>query len=356
MGKIAFGLSYNDVLLIPQYSAIVSRAEVELKTIITPGVELKIPLISANMDTVTGVEMAIAIDKLGGLGFIGRFDPPAVQADKIAQIKKAGGRSIGVIGVKDNFLKRAEMLLEAGSLAIHLDIAHAHSLHAIEAISKFKNKYPRISLIAGTVATYQGAYDLFKAGADSVKVGIGGASICTTRIQTGCGVPQITALMEAVRAKKKFKNKYILADSGATNSGDIVKALATGADAYQGGSIFAGCDETPSETIEINGLKYKEYNGSTSRREKLRQLLKDKSHKSESYHLHIEGVEAMVPYKGPLNKIVDELTAGIRSGFSYCGAGNLRELWENAEFIQITEAGLNESRPHAAHLPCQPPM
>lgn len=343
---LPLGLSFNDVLLVPQYSVIYQRSEVDLSTNIAPGIKLKIPLISVNMDTVTGVEMALAMYKLGGIGYIGRFDTPDIQADKISEIKKKGGKSIGVIGVKGDFLERAEKILNAGSIAIHLDIAHAHSAHALEVIKACKNKFPKVPMIAGTIATYEGAYDLFKAGADTVKVGIGGGSTCLTRIMAGSGVPQITAILEANRARLKFKNKFVLADAGATNPGDVVKALAAGADAYQGGSFVAGTDEAPGKIISIEGNLYKEYNGSTSPNEKKRQLQKDKSHKSSTYSLHVEGVNAMVKYKGPVKDVIDSFCAGIRSGFSYSGAKNIIELHQKAKFIRISSAGLRESHAH----------
>jgi len=346
MGPIKLALSYNDVLLVPQYSEISSRGEVDLSTQIAPDITLKIPLIAANMDTVTGVEMAVSMHKLGGMAFIGRFDPPNIQANKVAKIKKKGAESIGVIGVKDDYLKRAEMLLKAGSIALHLDIAHAHSAHGVKVIRDVKKAYPKVTLIAGTVASYKGAFDLLEAGADSLKVGIGAGSICITRIATGHGVPEITAVMEAIRAKNKFKNRFIIADGGASNSGDIVKVLAAGASAYEGGSLFAGTDETPGTIIRKNGIFYKEYNGSTSPEEKVRQLKKDSTNKKPHYSIHVEGVEAMVKYKGPLSEVVDSLTAGIRSGYSYSGAKNIKELWRKAQFIQITGAGYRESQSH----------
>lgn len=346
MGPIKLALSYNDVLLIPQLSSIRSRTEVDLTTKITPDITLKVPLIAANMDTVTGVEMAVEVYKLGGIGFIGRFDPPKIQADKVAKIKKLGGESIGVVGVKDNYIERSEMLLKAGSIALHLDIAHAHATHGLEVIRAVKKKFPKVSLIAGTVATYDGAYDLLKAGADSLKVGIGAGTTCITRIATGHGVPEITAIMDATRAKNKFKNKFVIADAGAANSGDIVKALAAGASAYEGGSWAAGTDEAPGKIITKNGVFYKEYNGSTSLEEKQRQIEKDSSNKKPHYSIHVEGVEGMVKYKGPLSEVVESLSAGIRSGFSYSGATNINELWRKAQFIQITEAGYSESKPH----------
>jgi len=350
MRPIKVGLSYNDVLLIPQFSDIKSRSEVDLSTKISPDISLKIPLIAANMDTVTSVGMAVEIYKLGGMSYMGRFDEPEIQADKIADIKKKGGKTIGVIGVKGDYLDRAEKLLKAGSLALHLDIAHAHSSHALDVVKDCKNRFTDVSMIVGTVATYEGAFDLFKAGADSVKVGIGAGSICITRVNAGSGVPQITAVMEAARAKKKFKNKFIIADGGAASAGDIVKALAAGADAYEGGSIFAGTDEAPGEVINLEGTVYKEYNGSTSLSEKKRQMQKDGSNKNGDYALHIEGVEGLIKYKGPLKKVIAQYLAGIQSGLSYSGARNIRELWKKAQFIQITSAGYKESQSHTVIL------
>jgi IMP dehydrogenase len=159
-------------------------------------------------------------------------------------------------------------------------------------------------------------------------------------------VPQVTAIADAARARKKFTNKFVLADGGAANSGDIVKALACGSDAIIAGSLFAGTEEAPGKIIHKDGVMYKEYNGSTSKTEKMKQVSKDKEGKSEHYIIHVEGVEAMVQYKGPVRNIVEDLCAGIRSGFTYSGATDVRELWKNAQFIQITNAGYRESTPH----------
>jgi IMP dehydrogenase len=334
-------------LLVPRYSRVRSRNDVDLSTIIAPGIALRAPLLSSNMDTVTGVEMAITMDRLGGIGCIGRFDAPEVQVQTVKAITRAGARCIGVIGVKGDALHRAELLLEAGAVALNLDVAHAHSEHAIEVTERCKRHWPDVPLIVGSIATYEAAIDLYEAGADTVKVGIGPGSICVTRINTGAGVPQITAIMDVARARaERFPDRYVIADGGAANSGDIVKALAAGADAYMGGSLFAGSDEAPGEIVERDGALFKHYNGSTSREEKLRQLAKYEAHKHERYHLHIEGVEAMVPAKGPVADVVEALCAGIRSGLSYAGAFTIAELHEQAEFIQITGAGYQESQAH----------
>lgn len=346
MKQIKLALSYNDVLLEPQFSRITSRKHIDLSTQITQDITLKIPLIAVNMDTVVGVDMAIAMYKLGGMAFVPRFDTPELQAEKVNAITKADAGCIAAMGIRDDYTKRAEMLIKAGATAITIDIAHAHTQTCLDAISNFKNRFPHVSMIAGTVATYQGAKDLFEAGADTVRVGVGVGTICTTRIMTGSGVPQITALLEANRAKKLFKNKFILADGGAANSGDIVKALACGASAMISGSLYAGTDEAPGDIIEIQGKLYKQYNGSTSATEKKRQVTKDKTGKESHYVLHVEGVEALVAYKGPVANIVEGLTAGIRSGLSYSGAGTIKEFWRKAQLIQITTAGYRESQAH----------
>ncbi len=346
MGPIKLALSYNDVLLAPRYSKLISRGDVDLSTQIAPDIKLDIPLISINMDTVTGVEMAVAMHRMGAMGFMPRFDTAEIQAKKVSQVVKKGAKTVACIGIKDGTLERAELLLKAGASALTIDIAHAHTQATLDNISKIKNKFPKTSLIVGTIATYEGAFDLFKAGADTVRVGVGAGTICTTRIVAGSGVPQVTAIMEATRAKNKFKNRFVLADGGAANSGDVVKGLACGASAVIAGSLFAGTEEAPGKVINKGGVLYKEYNGSTSKTEKMKQVAKDKKGKNEHYIVHVEGVEAMVHYKGPVRNILEDLCAGVRSGLTYSGARNIQELWKNAQFVQITTAGLRESQAH----------
>lgn len=340
------GLTYDDVLLVPQKLEFSSRQEIDLSTKITPDLILQIPLVSMGMDTVTGVEMAVEFSRLGGISFLPRFDSAEIEAEKIAKIKKQKANIIASIGVRNDFLRRAELCLRAGANAITLDVAHAHAVRVLEAIVKLKNRFPKISMIVGTIATFEGALDLFRAGADCVRVGVGAGTICTTRIVAGSGVPQITAIQDAVRAKGRFKNKYVIADGGATKSGDIVKALAVGADAVACGSLFAGTDEAPGKIIEKNGVFYKEYNASTSKTEKTSQLKKNNNGKTPHFTLHVEGVESLVKYKGPVKVVIGELLAGIKSGLSYSGAKNIKELHQKAKFIQITAAALRESFPH----------
>lgn len=341
---IPLALSFDDVLLVPQKSEIKSRSEVSLKTEIAPDFFLDIPISAANMDSVVGVSMAIAISKKGGIAFYPRFDSPQFQADRISEIKRAGERVFATVGLRDDYLVRAKMSIKAGADGLLLDVAHGHMTKTLQVVKKLKRKF-KVPLVCGTVASYEGAYDLFLAGVDTVKVGIGAGSICTTRIQTGFGVPQITALEEAVRAKKKFKNKFVMSDAGMKNSGDVVKALAVGASFVCTGSLLSGTDETPGEIVERNGQLFKEYNGSTSGVEKLRQIEKYNGHK-EHFKLHVEGVSGLVKYKGSVVDVLDFLCAGIRSGLSYAGARTIPELWKKAKFVQITNAGLRESGAH----------
>lgn len=333
---IQLALSYDDVLLVPQPSPVISRSSVDLSVQITPHVRLKIPLISSNMNTVTGIDMAIALGKLGGLGVLPRFNTPGEEAEMVKSVKAAGVISAASIGIRPGWKDRAASLVSARVNLIVIDVAHGHQHQVLEIIKEFKSAFPDIDLIAGNVATYQAAKDSFAAGADCVKVGVGPGTACTTRIQTGVGVPQITAVMEAARAAKE-NGKTIICDGGTKNSGDIVKGLAAGSHAVMAGSLFAGTDEATGELITQNGKQYKKYNGSASAEEK---------QKRGDYLDHIEGVSTLVPYKGPVEKVVAQLLAGIRSGFSYCGAANLEELHQKAQFVRISPQGLRESNHH----------
>jgi IMP dehydrogenase len=338
-------LSYDDVLLVPQYSNIDSRNNVDVSTKITPSISLKIPIISANMSDVTDTRMAIALGQLGGLGVIPRFMSPENQANMVSEVKRAQIIVGAAIGVRNEMLTRAEILIKAGASILFLDVAHGHMQKVIEATKILKQKFPKIDLVAGNVATYEAAAALFKAGADSVKVGIGAGSICTTRIMTGSGVPQITAILEAARAARKFK-KTIIADGGAKNPGDLVKGLAAGASAHMLGNLLAGTDEAPGKKIKLNGKWYKNYNASTSFAEKKNHIKHAFDNFEKNYIKQIEGVESIIPYKGPLKNVVESYIASLKSGLSYSGAKNIEELWKRAKFVQITFMGQRESGPH----------
>jgi IMP dehydrogenase len=343
--EIPLALSYDDVLLVPQHSRVGSRSEVDLSTQISPRIKLKLPLISINMTDVTGVKMAVTLGKLGAIGFLPRFFPEDEQADMVKEVKKEGVLVGAAVGCRNGAIERAEKLVKAGADIITLDVAHAAMQKAINTTHQLKRRFGKdVDIISGVVATYEGAKDLFKAGADTVRVGVGPGTICITRIETGVGVPQITAVMEATRAAKKYKGR-ILCDGGTKNSGDIVKGLAAGASAVIIGSQFAGTDEAPGKLVIRNGKKYKQYNASTSLVEKKNHLKNLKS-VSKNYLKHIEGVKAFVPYKGPVAKVVSRMEANIKSGFSYCGAKNINELWKRASFIRITQLGVRESGTH----------
>jgi len=232
-----------------------------------------------------------------------------------------------------------------------LDIAHGHSSFLIKVLVELKNKYPKIDIIAGNIATYEGAAELIKHGVDGIKVGIGPGSICITRLVAGAGVPQLTAVVDAVRAAKKY-NIPIIADGGIRRSGDIVKALAAGASSVMMGSIFAACKESPSLLFEKDGRKYKLTRGmasSAAYKDKMKHTHKGVTNGNGSEEIKsytAEGVEAIVPYKGPVANTLGELVGGIQSGFSYCGAKDIASLWKKAEFVRITPNGLAESHPH----------
>ena len=344
--SIPLALSYDDVLLVPQYSEVESRSDVDLTTKISPTLTLKVPLISTKMDTVTGVKMALALGKLGGLGILPRFESINSQANKVKKVAKSGILAAGAVGVKAGYLERAEALVKAGATAINVDVAHGHMKKTLEATKSLKQKFGnKITLISGIAATYESAVDLYEAGADCLLVGIGVGSTCTTRIMTGFGLPSITSLLETAKAAKKYK-KTFATDGGVRNSGDIVKTLATGASAIVSGNLFAGCDEAPGELVKVKGRKYKRYHGSASFAEKSKHVWMDSSDKNDNYTIQIEGVESLVSYKGPLKPHVEKILAGVRSGLSYAGARNIPEFWKRAKFVRITSAGFKENGAH----------
>lgn len=344
--EIQLALSYDDVLLVPQYSNISSRNDVSLKTNISPRVTLTTPLISANMSDVTDSKMAIALGKLGGLGVIPRFLPIELQANEVEIVKKSGILVGAAIGARNGIAERAEALVKAGADILFIDVAHGHMQKNLEATTKLKQMFGKsVDIVSGNSATFEAAEALFKAGADSVKVGVGPGSICTTRIETGSGVPQITAILESSRAARKYKG-YIIADGGVKTSGDCVKGLAAGASGIMAGSIFAGTDEAPGKMVKKDGKKYKIYNASTSLAEKTKHSIFNIGETEKHYVKQIEGVESIVPYKGSLYDLIEKFNANIRSGFSYSGAKNIDELWEKAKFVRITSQGLRESGAH----------
>ncbi|MEK0350418.1 MAG: IMP dehydrogenase [Nitrosopumilus sp.] len=266
---------------------------------------------------------------------------------------KKGRPLVGAaVGVKGDFLERSESLLESGADVLVVDIAHGHSENALNAVRNIKKAFPDCELIAGNVATAQGAEDLIKAGVDAVKVGVGSGSICITRVITGSGVPQLTAVMDCAKIGKDY-GIPIISDGGTRTSGDATKALAAGASSVMIGSMLGGTDESPGTVLTKNGKRFKVYRGMAS----LAASLGRKSKETGSFSLDddlndyvAEGVEAMVPYKGTVTDILKQLTGGVRSGLSYCGAHTISQMQDNAEFIKMSGAGFAESQPHDVSL------
>lgn len=471
------GLTFDDVLLVPKRSPIVSRSETDLRTKLSRNITLNIPIISANMDTVTESGMAMALAREGGVGIIHRFMTIEDQVDEILRVKRSesvmieqpytikpditvaeakkamaeygvsgllveeGGKLAGIItrrditfeknnkrkvselmtkevitakagttieeakeilheqrieklpvidekhhivglitskdilkmdqyphaskdkkgrllvgaavGVKGDYLERAEALLEAGADVLVVDIAHGHSENAINTVHMIKKAFPNCELVAGNVATGDGARDLIKAGVDAVKVGVGSGSICITRVVTGSGVPQLTAVLDSVREARDH-DVPVISDGGIRNSGDITKALAAGSSSVMVGSLFGGTDESPGKTLVKNGKKFKMYRGMASFYASLGRKYREEGPQvvdSDDLNDYVpEGIEAMVPYKGSVVEIVRQLAGGLRSGLSYCGAKTIAEMQKNAEFIKMTSAGFIESQPHDVDL------
>ncbi len=342
------GLTFDDVLLMPNYSEI-APTEAEVNTSLTKKIQLKIPIISSAMDTVTESSMAIALGKLGGMGVIHKNLSIVQQAEEVRQAKTAKVLVGSAVGASGDFLERAESLIKAGTDVLVVDTAHGHSKRVIEAVKKIKSKF-NIQVVAGNVATFEGAKALVSAGADAVKVGIGPGSICTTRIVSGCGVPQIFAIQEAVRACKP-KKIPVIADGGIKYSGDIVKALAVGASSVMLGSLLAGTDESPGQIIVEQGKKYKAYRGMGSLG--AMDLGSKDRYGQEGVaggKLVPEGVEARVVYKGSVEAVVYQLVGGLKSGMGYAGAKNLQVLQKTVNWVRITSAGLIESHTHDVQI------
>jgi len=467
-------LSYDDVLLKPKYSPILSRSDVSTKTKITKNIELNIPIVSSNMDTVTEHKMAIAMARLGGVGIIHRFLSPRQQAIEVQKVKRAesliidnpytvgvtntledikllrrqhnvssflvvnknnvllgivtrrdtlfengdnpsvrqmmtpkdklitGSKDISLeeaekllhknrieklplvnskgelvglittsdiekrndfplavkdkkgrlivgaaIGVKDGVLERAKALVAAGADFLVIDIAHGHSIAAIETIKLIKKNFPDIDIIGGNVATADGATEIIKAGADGIKVGVGPGSICVTRIVAGSGVPQFTAVQECAVIAKKH-NIPVIADGGIKTSGDVTKAIAAGADMVMLGNLLSGTEETPGKVLYKDGKQYKIYRGMASFGAVSGRAETEKGEWQEDATDGVvpEGVESLMEYKGPVKNIIDQLVGGFRSGMTYSGAKTIEEFHKNAEFVKITSGGMRESSHH----------
>ncbi|MDP3986372.1 MAG: IMP dehydrogenase [Candidatus Veblenbacteria bacterium] len=346
MPSFTLALTFDDVLLAPQYSTI-HRQDVDLAVRLTKRLSLDMPILSSPMDTVTESKLAIALGRQGGLGVMHRNLKPPEQAAEVRKVKRAGLVAAAAIGYGPGALERALTLVRAGVDVLVLDTAHGHSAGALRTVSALKKdrKFRRVDLIAGNVGTAEGVRALIRAGADVVKVGIGPGSICTTRVVAGIGVPQLTAVLEAVAAARG--RVPIIADGGINSSGDIVKALAAGASAVMLGRLFAGASEAASKLVRLGGKRYKTYRGMGSF-EAMQRGSKDRygQRESKTFELVPEGVAGYVPYTGALKDTVIQLVGGLKSGMVYVGAKNLKELARRAKFVRITQASLLESHPH----------
>ena len=475
------GLTFDDVLLVPKFSDVKSRKDADTSTRFSRRIKLSIPIVSANMDTVTESAMAISLARQGGIGVIHRFltveeevyevlkvkrsegvlieDPITLGPDRTVReawdiigerdiggivIVDLGGRVLGLltrrditleddlgrkvkevmtpkkdlifarkgvaldqarsilhqhkveklpildakgrltglitskdimkrrqfpnatkdskgrlrvaaaVGVKGDHLLRSRKLLEAGADALVVDIAHGHSVYAIETVKEIKKEFGDVEVVAGNVATERGALDLIRAGADAVKVGVGSGSICVTRVVTGSGVPQLTAIMDSAGGASGA-GVPIIADGGIRNPGDVTKAMAAGASSVMIGSLFAGTEESPGPTVLREGVRYKLTRGMASLAATVDRRVRE-THSSGPKEDELieevieenvpEGVEGLIPYKGRVEEVVKQLVGGLRSGMSYSGAHTLLELRQKAEFMKITSAGHKESLPH----------
>ncbi len=472
MKEIRLGLTFQDVLLVPKYSRVSTRKQVDVSTNLTKNIRMHIPIVASNMDTVCESEMAIHMARMGGIGIIHRFLPIEDQAKEVERVKRAesiiierpytttptatvkearelmqkhnvsglivtdnakvqgilterdiqfasdqtkvakvmtpkeklvtapptisieeakdimyehrveklplvgpnnvlqglitvqdilkkkenpnstkdqkGRLATGAaVGVKGDYLKRTEALIEVGTDVIVVDIAHGHSELAINTVKEIKKNFD-IEVIAGNVATKDGTADLIAAGADGIKVGVGPGSICITRIVAGAGVPQLTAIWDSAEAARP-EGIPIIADGGIRTSGDVTKALMAGADSVMIGSLLAGTTESPGLPILRNGKRYKVIRGMASLGATLGREAKERKGSFDEADVEgvvPEGVEALVPFKGTAKDVVNQLVGGLKSGISYCGGLSIEEARKNAEFIRITSAGFKESKPH----------
>ncbi len=347
MEPIKEALTFDDVLLLPQFSTIVP-ANTDLNVNLSDKISLKLPFISSAMDTVTESNMAIAMGKNGGIGVIHRNLKIKKQCEEIKKVKKERFKVGAAIGTSQSELKRAKNLIDSGTDMIVIDTAHGHSKNVLKMLDKIKKFSNKITICVGNIATGDAAKLLYNSGADILKVGIGPGSICTTRMVAGIGVPQITALLDVKKAMNKKKIK-IISDGGIKFSGDIIKAIAAGADAIMMGSIFAGTEESPGKKFKINNKLYKLYRGmgsigamsSGSSDRYFQKNYKDKS------KFVPEGVESRVLFKGKISKIIYQLQGGLRSSMGYIGAQTINEVRKKSKFIKITKAGFYESMVHS---------
>ncbi len=360
-------LTFDDVLLKPGFAGF-SRAEIDLGTQLTRKIRLKVPLVSAPMDTVTESRLAIALGRFGGIGIIHRNLTIQDQAAEVAKVKKDGQIVGAAVGSSPGYEERVNALVKAGADVIVVDSAHGFSKYVIDA-TRYIKKAHAIEVIAGNIASGEGAEALIQAGADALRVGMGPGAICTTRIVSGMGVPQLTAILESAKVARNH-GVPVIADGGINYFGDITKALAAGASSVMMGRLFAATDEAPGEVVEFGKdevparfrsiiknaetekYKFKSYRGmgSIGAMERGKKISSEDEFHGKSYSAKsvqvAEGVEGLVPSSGDLKTVASTMVEGIKSGFYYVGAATIPKLWETAVLRRITSASLTESHPH----------
>lgn len=355
--KVKRALTYDDILLVPKYSEIETRNSIDLSTLVSRRYGILKPYVASCMDTVCEYRMAIKMVEFGGVGCIHRFMSVEEQCEQVGKVMEyittnhmyenwgvmydnwhAEIQDIPVmaaVGVSESDVSRAESLVKCGANIILIDVAHGHHKNVKNMIQKLREVLPeRIDIIAGNISTEESAIDLCEWGADGLRVGIGGGSLCTTRIQTGHGVPNVTSIIDCVKGSKV----PVMADGGIRTSGDIAKALSIGADCVMLGSLLAGTKESPGKIItKGDGMLSKKYRGSAS--------LETKSSHGQSTR-HVEGESTLIPYKGSVDIIIEKLTDGVKSALSYSGSNNIKNFHLKSEIVEITPSGMAESKAH----------
>jgi len=340
-------LTYDDVNIIPKYSDIEHRDKINISTQFTKKTKIDIPIVSSPMDTVTEYDMALEMMELGGVGIVHRFMSIDEQVEIISELKQVREVNVEIlnssicaaIGVTGDYIERAQELVKNGCNVLLIDVAHGHHKLVGEAIEQIKTRLSTVEVIAGSIATAKACEYLCEKGADSIRVGIGNGSLCETRIRTGVGIPQVTALLDCVAIADTFGCPTI-ADGGIRNIGDVCKGLACGADTIMLGSLLSGTKESPGEIEKVgkwpNEQLYKKYRGSASLDSK----------KSRGDTKNVEGNHKIISYKGKVKRIVNDIQDGIRSSFSYVGANDITEYHSKVELIEVTRAGNIEGKPH----------
>ena len=336
-------LCFDDILMVPQQSSVMSRHQVNLDMTIgfDNTIFLSLPVIAAPMDTVCDVEMCITMANAGGIGILHRY---MSYEDQIAKSLLLESKNIGfgvAISSNNGFLNHAKNLYECGTRCFLIDTANGHGRYAVNAVKDLRDKYDDIHIMAGNVSTPQGFASLASAGADSIRVGIGGGAACTTRLVSGHGMPTLQSIIDIEKWRMDFGMSHvsIIADGGIRNSGDMVKSFAAGADAVMIGSMLAGTDEAPGDILtNENGQNVKMFRGMASA---------DAQHAATGKVSVSEGISTYIPYKGSAVEILKQIRGGLGSGCSYSGCFNLHELSTFSKYIKVSGASLNESRPHA---------